>query len=204
MAKGMVGSSALNGDSIDESFWVEQARAGDMNAFSRLLTRYQDRILNTCWRMCGNIEDARDLTQETFLQAIRSIQSFQQKAGFYTWLFRIAVNLCLSHSRKASRTPKLSLYDGDGQLGTETHVVGRRTTEPAPSPLARASAREIENIVLAELERLDDEHRAVIVLRDIEGFDYQQIAEILEIAVGTVKSRLHRARLELRGRLGQV
>jgi RNA polymerase sigma-70 factor (ECF subfamily) len=146
--------------------------------------------------MCGNLDDARDLTQETFLQAIRSIRSFQQKSSFYTWLFRIAVNLCLSHLRKAGRTPKLSLHAGDGDA-----VLERPADDMQIQPVARASAREIEAMVMAELDHLDEEHRAVIVLRDVEGFDYQQIAEILDVAVGTVKSRLHRGRCVLRKRL---
>ena len=91
---------------VDEAILVEQARSGDMGAFSRLVTRYQDRVLNACWRVCGNIDDAQDLTQEAFLHALESIESFRRRANFYTWLFRIAVNLSISHRRKAARADR--------------------------------------------------------------------------------------------------
>jgi RNA polymerase sigma-70 factor (ECF subfamily) len=206
MAKPMLASAAARLPSADEDALVEQARAGDRGAFSRLVTRYQDRILNTCWRVCGNLEDAQDLTQEAFLQAMEKIESFQQRASFYTWVFRIAVNLSISHRRRAARTPKLSLHDEDGRWTGDQpggRLPGRASDEPDDPP-ARLSARETQEIVLDGLEKLDDEHRTVIVLKDIEGFDYQQIGEILELPLGTVKSRLHRARLALRDHLKPI
>lgn len=190
----------------DEAALIEQARAGDMSALSRLVSRYQDRIVNTCWRLCGNLDDAQELAQEAFLQATRHIGKFQQRSGFYTWLFRIAVNLSISHRRRQSRSPRLSLYRADGEdmaLAAQDGWPTRRS-EQELDPAARLSAREVQDRVLAELERLDDDHRSVLVLRDIEGLDYQQIAEVLEVAVGTVKSRIHRARMEMRSRLKEV
>jgi len=160
-------------------------------------------LLNTCWRVCGHHDDAQDLTQEAFLKALEKIGTFQHKAGFYTWLFRIAVNLSISHRRKSARQMKLSLHDGDGKwVGDHqaSALVGRVSHEPM-EPSSRLSARELQRQVVEELDRLDDDHRAVLVLRDIESFDYQQIAEILEVPIGTVKSRVHRARMELRERL---
>jgi RNA polymerase sigma-70 factor (ECF subfamily) len=206
MAKPMQASAAARLPSADEDALVEQARAGDRGAFSRLVTRYQDRILNTCWRVCGNLEDAQDLTQEAFLQAMEKIESFQQRASFYTWLFRIAVNLSLSHRRRSARTPKLSLHDDDGRWTGDQpggRVAGRGPME-ADDPPSRLSALETQQIVLDGLEKLDDEHRTVVVLKDIEGFDYQQIGQILELPLGTVKSRLHRARLALRDHLKPI
>ncbi len=188
--------------SEDEAL-VEQARAGDLAAFGRLASRYQDRIINTCWRLCGQQQDAEDLTQETFLHALEAIGTFQARSRFYTWLYRIAVNLTLSHRRKRARSVKLSLHGSDGEfLGDQAAgLVGRVSSEPQDPP-ARLSARETERRLQLGLEQLDDDHRAVVVLRDIEGLDYRQIAEILEVPVGTVRSRLHRARMELRKCLG--
>lgn len=203
MAKETMVSSGSTAIGVDEAILVEQARTGDMSAFGRLVTRYQDRVLNTCWRVCGNLEDARDLTQEAFLHAMEKIGSFRQQANFYTWLFRIAMNLSISHRRKAARAVKLSLHGPEGQSVCDdpsARLHGRVSNDPVDPP-AKLSAREVETLVAEGLEQLDDDHRAVIVLRDIESFDYQQIAEILELPVGTVKSRLHRARMELRGRL---
>lgn len=191
---------------FDEASWVEQARAGDMNALTRLVTRYQDRILNTCWRICGNLEDAQDLAQETFLKAIESLGTFRHKANFYTWVFRIAVNVSISHRRKAARSVKLSLHGRDGEMIGDQHnarLAGRVSEDPQDPP-ARLSKSETGRLVLEAMNELDEEHRAVLVLRDMEAFDYHQIAEILEVPVGTVKSRLHRARMELRNRVQPV
>lgn len=191
---------------VDDALLVEQVRAGDMSAFSRLVARYQDRIVNTCWRISGNLDDAQDLAQEAFLRALESIGSFQQRAGFYTWLFRIAVNLAISHRRKSRRAVKLSLHGPDGQLRSEhqaARLVGRVTRE-GDNPSDKLASREAGRLMAESIEQLDDESRSVLVLREIEGFDYQQIAEILDLPIGTVKSRLHRARMELRGRLAPM
>ncbi len=206
MTKETTVSAAPTAIPIEEAVLVEQARSGDMSAFSRLVAKYQDRILNTCWRISGNIEDAQDLTQDAFLHALEAIDSFRHKAGFYTWLFRIAVNLSISHRRKAARAIKLSLHGPDGQWrgdhpGARLH--GRASRDPQDPP-ARMSARETERLIVEGLDQLDDDHRAVVVLRDIESFDYQQIAETLDVPIGTVKSRLHRARMELRERLKPI
>jgi RNA polymerase sigma-70 factor (ECF subfamily) len=187
----------------DDDTLVARACTGDMVAFGRLVAKYQDRVLNTCWRICGNREDAQDLAQEAFLHALRAIGSYRRRSAFYTWLFRIAVNASIAHRRKRARAPKLSLHGNDGRRSEDhqaARLVGRVSRDPQ-DPIDRLSARELERELLAGLEQLDDERRAVVILRDIEGFDYRQIAEMLEIEVGTVKSRLHRARMELRDRL---
>ena len=190
----------------DDSALVEQIQAGDMAAFSRLVLKYQDRVLNTCWRLTGNLEDAQDLTQEAFLRALESIHSFRRQAGFYTWLYRIAVNLALSQRRSAARRVRLSLHDGDGPVnpGHQAARLAERMASAEPAPPARLSAREREQMIMDALAQLDDEHRVVVVLRDLESCDYQQIAGILEVPVGTVKSRLHRARMILRERLKAI
>ncbi len=190
----------------DDSALVEQVQAGDMAAFSRLVVKYQDRVLNTCWRLAGNLEDAQDLAQEAFLRALESIHSFRRQAGFYTWLFRIAVNLALSQRRRTSRRVQLSLHDGDGPTHPRHQAarLAERMAGTEPAPPVRLSAREREQMIMDALAQLDDEHRAVVILRDIESCDYQQIAGILEIPVGTVKSRLHRARMILRDRLKEI
>lgn len=187
------------GQSAEDAVLVEQARNGDMTAFSHLVNRYQDRVVNTCWRMCGCLDDAQDIAQEAFLNALQSIGSFRGKSGFYTWLFRIAVNLSLSHRRKRARRPTLSLHTGEDDPMQGDAAARLATVDDDPS--ARLHARETQRLVADALEELDDDHRAVLVLRDIEGFDYAGIAEVLELPVGTVKSRLARGRLALRERL---
>lgn len=198
MGKETIGTVAAELRPADEAVLVESARSGDMNAFSRLVAQYQDRVLNTCWRISGRLEDAEDLAQETFLKAMESIGKFRRQSGFYTWLFRIAVNVSISHRRRKGRGPRLSLHSADGEQGRPD---GMLADGRAADPSARLTALETQRLVQEGLDGLDDDHRTIIVLRDIEGFDYRQIAEILEIAEGTVKSRLHRARMELKDRL---
>ena len=173
---------------------VLRAQRGEPAAFAELVERYQDRVYNTCYRMCHNHADALDLTQSAFLKALEALPRFQVRAGFYTWLFRIAVNLTLSHRRAESRRPRLSLRHADDE---------GRSFEPAASnggndPAQRLTQLELHQRLEAALQHLDDEFRAAVVLRDIEGLDYAAIAEILGVRVGTVKSRIHRGRLMLR------
>lgn len=203
MGKETAGAATKDLRAADEAVLVESARAGDMNAFSRLVETYQDRVLNTCWRISGRREDAEDLAQETFLKALESIASFRRQAHFYTWLFRIAVNVSISHRRRKGRLPRLSIHAGEGPGDFET--AASASGRPAgDDPSARLTTLETRQFVQAALDGLDHDQRAIIVLRDIEGFDYRQIAEILEVAEGTVKSRLHRARIELKNRLKAV
>lgn len=195
---------AATGIAIEDLALVGQTQQGDMAAFARLVVKYQDRIYNTCWRLCGNVEDARDLTQDAFLRALQAIGTFQSRAGFYTWLFRIAVNLSIAHRRKNRHAVTLSLHDGDGTrlIDSQASELVRRTGPMrSHDPAVALETREAHRVLLQVLDELDDEHRTVLILRDVESFDYQEIAEILDVPAGTVKSRLHRARMALREKL---
>lgn len=192
--------------SFEDAGLLEQCRQGELSAFARLVAKYQDRIYNACWRICGHREDARDLTQQTFANALESIGTFRGSSSFYTWLFRIAVNLAISHQRSQARTASLSLdspTDRDGRHQASS-LAARLPNPGSLEPHDQLGRRELHSLVARALQNLDEEHRVVVVLRDIEGFDYQQIAEILQVAVGTVKSRLHRARMALRQQLAAV
>ncbi len=181
---------------------VRRVKRGETEAFGDLVRRYQDRVFNTCWRICGHLEDARDLTQDAFLKALESLGGFREESGFYTWVFRVAVNLSLSHRRTAGRRRTLSLGDAGAAGGTQAEELARQARQPHDGDAARGGTTvESQGRVVQALQALDDEHRAVIVLRDIEGFDYENIGAILEIPPGTVKSRLHRARMALRDSL---
>jgi RNA polymerase sigma-70 factor (ECF subfamily) len=201
-----VEAAAKATDASDASL-VERLQGGDMAAFTAIVQRYQDRVYNAVWRVCGHTEDARDLTQEAFLKAYESIGSFRGHSAFYTWLFRIAMNVALSHRRKAKRRPTRSLdapaepHLADSQAATLAARVQERT---AHDPADGVQARELHGHVAQALQQLDEEFRFVVVLRDIEGFDYQQIGDVLGIAPGTVKSRLHRGRMALRKMLQPV
>ncbi|MBN2559544.1 MAG: sigma-70 family RNA polymerase sigma factor [Phycisphaerae bacterium] len=190
---------------FEDAELVEQCRRGDNAAFGRLVVKYQDRVFNTCWRMCGNRADAEDLTQEAFVRALQSIDRFGGRSKFYTWVFRIAVNLVISARRMNRRTTTYSLDASyDAARHGESHPAGPQLAAGDESPDQHASTREHQALVLDALESLDEEQRAVVILRDLESFAYDEIAEILEVPPGTVKSRLHRARLALRQTLSPI
>jgi RNA polymerase sigma-70 factor (ECF subfamily) len=186
---------------FEDAVLVRQVQAGELHAFTELVRKYQDRVYNTCKRVCGDAEEAADLTQEAFMKAFASIDLFRGKSAFYTWIFRIAVNLSISYQRKRRTRSTVSLdrpigdqTDGDARV----HILrDESVADPADAP----EAAETHARVLTALQELDPDHRVAIVLRDIEGFDYQEIADILELPVGTVKSRIFRGRLALRERL---
>lgn len=186
---------------FEDAALVEQCRRGDLSAVGPFIEKYQDRVYNTCWRLCGNAEDAADLTQEAFVKAIEAIGQFDGRARFYTWVFRIAVNLAISHRRQRSRRRTVALHGIHRPDAADAAPPAEWLADDALGPEARAAQREEHARVLAAMETLDDEQRGVLVLRDIEQFDYAQIADILSIPVGTVKSKLHRARMALRDRL---
>jgi RNA polymerase sigma-70 factor (ECF subfamily) len=185
--------------SFEDAQLVEEVQAGRTEAYAFLVRKYQDRVFNTCWRICGHLEDARDLTQDTFVKGLENIASFRHQSRFYTWIFRVAVNLALSHRRRSRTRQTSSLDQPRGADGTQAETLAKRVRDVhTEDPLAAASESELQGKVVAALHQLDDDHRAVIVLRDIEGFDYAEIGAILDIPSGTVKSRLHRARMALR------
>ena len=178
----------------DEADLVRRAQTGDAAAFGALVACYQDRVFNTCLRLCRNREDALDLTQTAFLRALEALPRFNAQARFYTWLFRIAVNAALSHRRQQRRRPmgSLDVSDGDGQSQAA------EVPEETSSVSQRLVQAEQHAGVEAALARLDEEYRVPVVLRDIEDLDYASIAEILELPLGTVKSRIFRGRMLLR------
>ena len=196
---------------------LQRAKAGDRGAYGQIVLMYQDRLYNAVVRLVGDREEARELTQEAFTRGLMKLDSFRGDAGPYTWLFRIAVNLAISQLRKVQRARVFSLdrpgnngngrYRGGGSAGGEgdqaASLVDRIAQNGARdlAPPERAEQRERDEAVLAALGRLDAEYRAVLVMRDIEGFDYQQMADVLGLPLGTLKSRLFRARLALRDEL---
>ena len=191
--------SAARTRQVDDAELVRLVRTGQSDAFGELVRRYQDRVFNACWRVCGNAEDARDVTQDAFLKAYENLATFRQESGFYTWLFRVAMNLALSLKRSAKHRRTVSLDGGADSGGTQAGGLSDRLRRAREAADADApSDAEVQASVVRALQGLNEEDRAVVVLRDIEGFDYQQIAEILGMPLGTVRSKLHRSRAALR------
>jgi len=186
---------------------LRKAQRGQREAFGQLVLLYQDRLYNAVLRLVGDREEARELTQEAFTRGFMKLDSFRGDASPYTWLFRIAVNLAISQLRKIKRHRTFSLdagSNGNGRHSTDdqaSSLVDRLASQNTARPSETIEDREQGEQVMAALGRLDAEYRAVLVMRDIEGFDYQQMAEVLDLPLGTLKSRLFRARLALRDEL---
>ncbi|HEX4793020.1 MAG TPA: sigma-70 family RNA polymerase sigma factor [Humisphaera sp.] len=186
---------------------LQRAQRGDRGAYGQIVLLYQDRLYNAMLRLVGDREEARDLTQEAFTRGLASLSSFRGDSSPYTWLFRIAVNLAISQLRKVQKQRVFSLDAPANQNGRNrgdeqaSGLLDRMARDRSETPPERAEHRERDRAVLSALGRLDAEYRAVLVMRDIEGFDYQQMADVLGLPLGTLKSRLFRARLALRDEL---
>ena len=197
-AKLMGYAQVIRGPLTDTSL-VERCRDNDEAAFNEVVARYKTKVYNYIYRMTGSSDDAEDLTQEVFIRMYTSIESFRGQSSLNSWLFRIASNLCIDRFRRAkNRTAAFSLDDpiGEGD-GDTTHEVPDRTYEPQ---------RLLENGEMAEqiqraLAQLPEKLRATILLHDIEGLPYEEIAQVVGCPLGTVKSRLFNARMQLRQRL---
>jgi RNA polymerase sigma-70 factor (ECF subfamily) len=186
--------------SIDDTVLVEQCRRGDSLAMERLILKYQNRIYNIILKMCANADDAAELTQDTFVKIIESIDGFHGKSSFYTWAFRIAVNLTLNYCKRNAKFGAQSLDGADEGNGEQGRQQLRMVLADVnlPDPGAITADRELCEIIMRVLMMLDDEQRAVMLLRDVEGMNYAQIAEVLNVELGTVKSRISRARARLK------
>jgi RNA polymerase sigma-70 factor (ECF subfamily) len=180
----------------DDHVVIADCLAGKTAAFGALVGRYQDRLYNTVFRLVDNAEDALDVVQEAFLHAYQSLESFKGDSQFFTWLYRIAVNTAISHKRKRRIVVRL-----DGRNGE----AGLEPLDPSEDnrPGHALEQAEQEQRVHRALARLSPEHKAVLVMKELEGQKYEEIAEALGVPIGTVRSRLHRARLELRELLEQ-
>jgi len=181
---------------------VQRAGRGDQAALAELLTRHQDRTYAMCFRMLGDRERARDVAQDAMVRVIESLSSFDGRAAFGTWMTRVTINLCLSHLRREKLRRHASLDAPQG--GPEREGSGRSPLWAAlaseAEPQAGSSVEEGERRarLAAALVGIEPEQRAILILRDVRGLDYRQIGEALDVAVGTVKSRLFRARTALR------
>ncbi|MGA1979064.1 MAG: sigma-70 family RNA polymerase sigma factor [Sedimentisphaerales bacterium] len=185
---------------IDDAVLVRQCRQGDSAATETLILRYQNRIYNAILRICANPDDAAELTQDTFVKVIENIDKFEGRSSFYTWAFRIGVNLTLNYCQRSVKLGLKSLDTEDNEHNDNAGKVLKEflTDDSLPDPAAVAQNKELCRMVVKALMKLDDAQRAVVVLRDIEGMNYAQIAEVLDIELGTVRSRLSRARTNLR------
>ncbi|HXI44445.1 MAG TPA: sigma-70 family RNA polymerase sigma factor [Bryobacteraceae bacterium] len=182
----------------DEAAIVAQARLGDANAFSELLRRYEGKIFRLALHITQNREDAEDVLQEAFLKAYEHLDQFQGQSKFYTWIVRIAVNQALMKLRKRKSDRSVSL---DETIDTGEDTVAREIAAWDENPEQQYSREEINEILSSAIDGLAPIYRAVFVLRDVDDLSTEETAEALELSVPAVKSRLLRARLQLRDKL---
>ena len=182
---------------------IRRAQRGDRGAMNRLLETHQQRVYRVCIRMVGHREDAAELAQDTLVKLVENLETFRGDAKLTTWLTRVAINACLSHRRKAKLRQTVSIDQPAVAAAADGPTLAHRLPEDSqssaePRPEQRVQLKEDLARLQQALLELDPEHRSVLVLRDIEQLDYQAIGEVLDLPLGTVKSRLFRAREALR------
>jgi RNA polymerase sigma-70 factor, ECF subfamily len=170
----------------DDFQLIQRFKEGHQSVFEDIVLKYQDRIYNLCRYLLKSPQDAEDAAQEVFIKAFRKLKDFKPESSLYTWLYRIGLNTCLDHKRKSRPEPLKDEFLTEGLLCAE------------PSPERRYQSKEIGQAIQSALNQLPKNSRAVIVLKEIEGLSYDEIAEVLHTSIGTVKSRISRAREELR------
>ena len=173
-------------------------KIGDFSSFPALIRKYERQVYNHCLRMVHDPEESYDLTQEIFLRVYRNIGSYQHRYSFYTWLYRITVNCCIDYIRKRRRQPRLVSLSLPPVAGKPNDAGQREIPDGSRGPERNAMGRELGDILNAAIDQLSDKLRSIFILKEIEGFSYDEIAEILRCSRGTVKSRLFRARVRLR------
>lgn len=181
--------------SLDELALLRCAKQGDVAAFEQLVLAYQKKVYNLAYRLSGSREDAADLAQEALVRVYKSLGRFREQARFSTWLYRIVVNVCLDYQRSRKRHPIVSL---DAPLDGDDGEVPRQVASDAVDPQEAAERRDLRDAVQAAIGRLSDEHRVILVMRDIQDIPYDEIGRVLGLPLGTVKSRLNRARQALK------
>lgn len=180
---------------LDESALIKKIKDGDLDAFSELVQIYEKKAFNFTYRMLKDTHLAEDATQEAFLRVFSKIDSFRQNSSFSTWFYTILNNICLDILRKKSRQAETVSI---GQTNSDDEEFELQIEDSSPGPYESLQKKDAILILENALKELSEEHRAVIIMRDIDGREYEEIAKILGISLGTVKSRLSRARLSLR------
>lgn len=181
-----------------EAALIALCKKGDVDAFEELISQHQTKVLNTAFAMLGNREDAYDAAQEVFLKVFNSIDKFCGQSSFSTWLYRVTINVCLDELRKRKRHSEGVVSISADEAGDFGEL---QIADTGAGPPELIELTEVRQTVLKAIQSLDEQHRTVIILRELYGLNYKQIADILSCSLGTVKSRISRARRDLKKRL---
>jgi len=176
---------------VSDEVLIQRSQQGDIAAFEALIGKHQQRVYSIAYRLMGNHHDASDLAQEALIKVYRSISKFRGEAAFSTWLYHVVSNVCRDELRRRSRHPVSSL---DEPLRTEEGSIEREVADPRCGPADLAEETEFSEFIQGLIDGLTPEYKIVIVMRELMGFSYEEIASQLEISLGTVKSRISRAR----------
>ena len=176
-------------DSVDKQL-VERVRRGDKRAFDLLILKYQHKVISIVGRYLGDRNDVQDVSQETFIKAYRALPNFRGESAFYTWLYRIAINTAKNHLvSKSRRPPNIDIDIDDGEFQDNSAVL-----RDNKSPEASLATKQMEEVIFRAIENLPPELRVAVTLREFEGLSYEEIARMMDCPVGTVRSRIFRAR----------
>lgn len=179
----------------EEKALIRKCKNGDINSFELLIEQYQKKVFNIAFRMMGNQEDASDIAQEVFIRVYKSIKNFKEESSLSTWIYRIATNVCLDELRKRKKNNIISI---NSTLQLDDSELTLELEDPGDRPDELLQKKELCREIQEAIECLNEEHKAVIVLRDINGLSYEEISKILQCSLGTVKSRINRARSSLK------
>ena len=197
--KGLTQRSFGSAEQTDDDLaYVRRVQSGDVEAFDHLVLKYRERLFSIIYNLTSNREDAADLTQESFIKAFRSLKRFRGRSSFFTWLYRIGVNVTLSHLQKHKARRFFSFENLSEEVNQETafEILASRSKTERPTLL-----NELQEKLNEALQKLSNKHRTIVVLFEIEGLSHKQIAEIMKCSEGTVRSRLHYAKQQLQAYL---
>jgi RNA polymerase sigma-70 factor (ECF subfamily) len=184
-----------------ERLLIKKSKSGDIEAFEQLIFDYQKKAYNIALRIMGNQEDAKDMCQEAFIRIFKSIEGFKEQSSFSTWMYRIITNVCLDEIRKRKKSDTVSI---DSTFETQDGEIHYEIVSEDDTPEEAYIRTEKKRLILKTINELNEEYKTAIVLRDIQGFSYEEIANILCCSIGTVKSRINRGRNILKDKLRTV
>jgi len=185
-------------EGLDDTALVHRSRKGDMAAYDELIRRYQERIYATIYHMTANHEDANDLAQETFIKAYQALRSFKGDSSFYTWIYRIAVNKSINFLKQRKHRAHMSLNDLDFNAEHDPDLVALISDK---TPRRDVNLAELQEKLNEAMQKLSETHRMVVALHDVQGLAHEEIGQIMDCNVGTVRSRLFYARQQLQAYL---
>jgi RNA polymerase sigma-70 factor (ECF subfamily) len=201
IGKSLVASPERVREADEDLDVVRRVQAGDVSAFDRLIVKYRGRIYGVIYNLTSNREDAADLTQDTFIKAFQSINRFQGQASFFTWIYRIAINSTLTHVRKNRSRSFFSLESINSEEPVSREIIAALTDKTGAD--RDTHVRELQEKLNEAMQKLSINHRTVVTLFEIDGLSHQDIAEVMDCSVGTVRSRLHYAKQLLQAELQQ-